>query len=336
MAAKRDFYDTLQVAKTASQDDIKKSYRKLARKYHPDVNPGNAKAEQTFKQISAAYDVLSDPEKRKLYDEFGEESLRQGFDAEQARSYQQWARGRPATGKGGAQWSTGGREDLFANFRGGPGGGGGGGINLEDLMGDMMGGRGGGGARRGKARASQGADAESPLEIDFLEAVQGTERTLSLQSPDSPEAKTVRVRIPAGVKEGERVRVPGQGAPGTMGGPPGALLLKVSIKPHPLLKRNGDDLDLPVPITAGEAFNGARVQVPTPDGAITLTVPPHTQSGTRLRLKGRGVPKKGGERGDLFVTLLIHLPTQDDEAVINAIKALEAAYPPDFRANLHL
>jgi DnaJ-class molecular chaperone len=324
MAKKRDLYEILQVSRTASADEIKRSYRRLARKFHPDINPGNKQAEESFKELSAAYDVLSDPERRKLYDEFGDDALRQGFNPEQARAYQQWSSGRQATG-GGAPWG----DDLFSRFRGSSAGEGS--LNFDDLFGDLLRGRGG----RGRPAPQSGADTEAAIDVELLEAIHGVERTLVLGTP-AGEQKSVRVRIPAGAEDGARVRVPGQGGPGIMGGPPGDLYLRVHVKPHPLLKRSGDALELELPITAGEAYRGAKIQVPTPDGNVTLTIPPHSQSGRRLRLKGRGAARKGGARGDLFVILMIHLPESDDPKVQEAIAALDQAHSTDVRANLRL
>ncbi len=295
-----DFYAVLGVPKGADADAIKKAYRKLARDLHPDKNPGNASAEGKFKTVNRAYETLSDPEKRKLYDEFGEDALREGFDAERARAYRQW-QGRGGGAGAGAGFG-GGRVNLEDLFGGGmPGGS----VEYEasgDPFADLFGGR--GGRRRGPSR---GRDVEQELTIDFASAVRGT--TIQLRRPDSPEPVTVR--IPPGADEGSRVRIAGQGARSSSGGPPGDLVLVLHVQPHPLFQRRGDDLELDVPITLTEAFRGGKVKVPTFDGSVTVKVPAGTQSGTVLRLRGKGVGKKGKEPGDLYVRFLIRIPTFD-------------------------
>ncbi len=350
MASKRDLYAILGVAKTASQEDIKKAYRRLARKYHPDINPGDTRAEQRFKEISAAHDVLSDPEQRKLYDEFGEDALRQGFDPEQARAYREWARGSRATGGGFEQMRGGFGDmgDIFTHFR--TSGSGPDPINLEDLLGGMFGKRGpssrpfsgadpfghadpftsSGGGRR------KGATARTTIEIDLLEAIRGTEKTFTLSGGRGTPPRTVTVRIPAGVEDGGKIRVPGQGMPGPGGGPPGDLVMEVRVKPHPLLRRAGNDLELAVPVTIGEAYHGAKIQVPTPDGTVSVTVPPNTRSGTRLRLRGRGAGRKGKAKGDFYAVILVQPPDRRDEDTDRAITALDKAYSRDVRADLRL
>jgi curved DNA-binding protein len=282
----------LGVARDADEDAIKKAFRKLAMKYHPDKNPGKAN-EQKFKEINQAHEVLSNKEKRALYDEFGEESLSQNFDPERARLIKQYGGRRAARGGGGV---------------------GGGGFNVEDIFG------GGGGAGPGVSARRRGQDVESAVTIDFVSAVQGT--TLSLQRQDNGEA--VSVRIPPGADEGSRVRIPGQGGQGVGDAPSGDLILVIHVKPHPLFKREGDDLHLEVPITLGEAYKGAKVRVPTPTGDVTLKVPPYTQSGHVMRLRGKGVTKKGKEPGDLYVKFLVQAPTSDDPEVAKAVETIEA------------
>lgn len=302
----RDLYTVLGVPKTADEDAIKKAYRKLAVKFHPDKSPGKAN-ETKFKEINQAYDVLGDSKKRALYDEFGEVSLSQGFDPERARAMRDFQAG--------------------GGFRGNPFGGGGGGgqafeVNLEDLLGGRGGGGMGGigdilgGAMRGARRGPRkGEDIESAVTIDFNAAVKGTE--LHLQSPDGEE---VKVRIPAGADEGNRLRVPGHGGPGN---PRGDLFLVIHVTPHPLFRREGDDLYLDVPITPHEAYRGGKVRVPTPDGDVTIKVHPHAQSGQLVRLRGKGVARKGKEPGDLYVKLMVHIPTVDSPEVAAAIDTLE-------------
>lgn len=353
MAENKDFYKILGVNKNASKDEIKRAYRRLAKKYHPDVNPGNKQAEQLFKDASTAHEVLSDQQKRKLYDEFGSDGLRQGFDPDQARAYQQWTRG---FGSGGSRYGN--ADDVFSSFRAG-GGAPGGGLNLEDLLNGMFPGQNpfsnssSGGAdpfaggstsfgRRGPfgnrrtANQAKGPDAHTTIQIDLLEAVRGAEKTLTISNGPGSTPRTVRVRIPAGVQDGGKVRVPAQGAPGQSGGPPGDLVLEIQIRPHPRLRRVENDLELDVPVTVAEAFYGAKVQVPTPDGTVTVTIPPDTRSGTRLRLKGRGISRKGKAPGDFYAIIQIQLPDSKDQRTQDAIAALRDAYRGDVRADLSL
>lgn len=310
MAGKKDFYEVLGVNRDASDDELKKAYRKLAMKYHPDRAPGAAN-EQKFKEANQANEVLSDPKRRALYDEFGEESLSQGFDAERARlirQYQKQGGGRrrgPAPGGGGPGGFD--VQDLF----GGQGGG-----DFGDMFGDLFGRARGGRAAPQKRR---GQDIDSEVTIDFVSAVQGTTLQLSL----GVGGDTITVRIPAGASEGSRVRIPGKGGPGQAGGPPGDLLLAIHVTPHPFFEREGDDLRLDLPITAGEAYRGDKVRVPTPHGEVTLKVPVHAQSGQRTRLRGKGVARKGKEPGDLYIRFLIQLPSVKSPEMDRAIEELD-------------
>jgi curved DNA-binding protein len=302
----KDLYAVLGVARDADEDAIKKAFRKLAMKYHPDKNPGKAN-EQRFKDVNRAHEVLSDKDKRALYDEFGEESLSQGFDPDRARVIRQYGggpRGAPGAGPG---------FDVQEIF-GGAGGGGGG--DFGDIFGDLFGrGRGG---RGGARRPARGQDIASEVTIDFVSAVKGT--TLELQRGE----ESVTVRIPAGAHHGGRVRIAGQGSPGAGGAPAGDLLLTIHVTPHPFFKREGDDLTLEVPVTIGEAYRGEKVRVPTPDGEVTLKVPPRTQSGQMTRLRGKGVARKGKDAGDLYVKFIVHVPTIDDPEVAKAVDVLAA------------
>ncbi|MCA9587887.1 MAG: DnaJ domain-containing protein [Myxococcales bacterium] len=316
-----DFYSTLGVPKNADADAIKKAYRKLARDLHPDKNPGDAKGEARFKAVNRAFEVLHDKDKRQIYDEFGEEGLREGFDVEKARAFKNFQQ------RGGRRGGVGGMggqgvpidiEDLF----------GGGGFSASSF--------GGGGfadafanARR---RPSRGSDIEQPIRIDFISAVKGT--SLELRSAG---AETVTVRVPAGANNGSRIRIRGHGAPSRNGGPPGDLILVTEVAPHPLFTREGEDLYLDVPITVSEAFHGAKVKVPTIDGAVTVKVPPQTQSGTKLRLRGKGVARKGKESGDMYVRFMVHIPVgsaPELAELVSKLGAFEAGEP--LRANLKL
>jgi curved DNA-binding protein len=315
----KDLYAVLGVTKDADEDAIKKAFRKLAMKYHPDKNPAKS-SEQRFKDVNQAHEVLSDPKKRALYDEFGEDSLSQNFDADRARVIRQYGSAGPRRGAAGAGGPGFDVQDIF-------GGGGAGGADLNDIFGEVFnrGGRGG----RGPRGAARGQDLESSVTIDFVSAVKGTQ--LQLQRG----ADSVTVRVPPGADEGSRVRIPGQGSPGFGGGTPGDLLLTIHVTPHPFFTREGDDLHVEVPVTLGEAYRGEKIRVPTPDGEVTLKVPKHTQSGNVTRLRGKGVARKGKEPGDLYVKFIVHVPTEDDPEVASAVDVLAAKMTGDPREGLH-
>jgi curved DNA-binding protein len=310
-----DFYKELGVSRTASADEIKKAYRKLAAQLHPDKNPGDKKSEARFKTVNRAHQVLGDPEKRKLYDEFGEDALREGFDASAARAYRSATRGgRVRSGPGGVRL-----EDLFSGG-GAPGAGG-----FGDMLSDLF----NGGGSRGRRGPSQGADLQSEVTVDFASAIRGAELRLRVQDG----GEEVKVRVPPGAGNGDRVRVPGHGAPGDMGGPAGDLVLTIRVAPHPHFERDGLDLYLDLPISPGEAFRGAKVRVPTVEGSVTLTVPKHAQSGQVARLKGKGV-KRQNQQGDLYVRFEIKLPASDAEDVEKAVETLENAMSGDLREGI--
>ncbi len=292
------------VAKTASADDIRKAYRKLARKHHPDVNPGDAGAEAAFKKISVAYDVLGDDKKRKAYDEFGDASLQSGFDPAKAREYARWQNTRQQ------------RSSRFGNDQG----------PVDFDFSELFRGR-GGGAPRGPMR---GQDLQASIEIDLRSAIEGTEL-----SADLPGHGNVRVRIPKGADTGSVLRVPGKGSPGRNGGPPGDLLIETIVRPHPLLRRDGRDLHLTLPITLAEAYTGATVEVPTFEGPVKLKLPPRSQQGAKLRLRGKGVPRKD-ERGDLIVSLDVRMPDRADDELAKALDAATSLYTKPVREGLAL
>ncbi|MEO7038130.1 MAG: DnaJ C-terminal domain-containing protein [Polyangiaceae bacterium] len=314
-----DFYKELGVARTASDDEIKKAYRKLAAKLHPDKNPGEKKIEARFKAVNAAYQALSDKEKRALYDEFGEEGLREGFNTGAARAYRSGAGVGPRSRRGGGTGPS--IEDLFSGGAGSeqPG-------NIGDLFGDLFSRAG----RRGSNPGMKGSDIASEVVVDFISALRGAELKLRLQDG----GEDITVRVPPGAGDGDKVRIAGHGAPGSYGGPPGDLLLSIRVKKHPHFERSGLDLSLDLPITVGEAYRGAKVRVPTPDGPITLTVPKHAQSGQVARLKGRGVKRKT-EQGDLFIRFQIKLPAVDSDEIEQAVSTLESAMAGDVRADVH-
>ncbi len=291
MVIEKDLYRVLGVGRSASDDEIKKSYRKLARENHPDLNPGDKAAEERFKDISGAFDVLSNKDKKARYDEFGVEGLREGFDPDQARAYQRW--------------------------------GGGGGRGFEDMgsiFGDLFGGR-----RR--SRPSRGRNVDGSITVDFITSIQGGEVTISIQNSNGTTER-VTVKVPPGVDSGERIRLAGKGEPGIAGGPPGHLMITVKVRKHPLLTREGKNLYLRLPISVSEAIAGAKVKVPTPQGsAVTLTVPRRSQNGQKLRLKGKGAPATdGGKPGDLYVVLEVKLPTADENELETLATQLEQYY----------
>jgi len=291
-------YDVLGVSKDASPDAIRSAYRKLARKYHPDVNPGDKKAEERFKKISAAYEVLSDDKRRAAYDEFGEESLQGGFDPDKAREYKRWRQTRQqrATDFGG--------EGPFE-------------FDFSELF----------GRRRGPMR---GHDLHATIQIDLRQAVEGAEFTA-----DIPGQGPVRVRIPKGADTGSTLRVPGKGAPGPGGGPPGDLVIETEVRPHPYVRREGLDLYLTLPVTLDEAYGGATVDVPTFEGTVALKIPPRTQNGAKLRLRGKGVPRKD-TRGDLYVVIDVRIPDVADDGLAEALREARRLYRRPVREEITL
>ena len=318
---KRDLYKVLGVARDVEADALKKAYRKLARRHHPDVNPGDKASEDKFKEISEAYDVLSDPTKRRNYDEFGEVALQGGFDAEQARRAREAFGARFGGGAEGGPQFGGGEPFEFGD--------------LDDLLGRFgFGGRGG----AGRAAGLRGSDLQAQLELDFLEAAKGGEKRLTLGlggEAGRPRSQTLTVRIPPGVADGGRIRLRGKGAPGLGGGPPGDLWATVRVRPHPVFRREGRNLIVDVPLTIGEAIRGAKIEVPTLDGRATLTVPPGTDSGQKLRLRGKGIAAPGGGApGDLYVVIQIRVPKQLDADALEKLDALAGAGPEDPRKEL--
>lgn len=318
--AERDLYRVLSVPRTASEKEIRKAYRELARKFHPDRNPGDKTAEERFKDASYASEILLNSEKRKLYDEFGEMGLREGFNADAFRQYQQ--RSREGWGGGRASGGFGSLQDLLNQMGGARGAGG------ENPFGDLFGGDGvetifgrAGGRSRNRRR-----DLVAEVTLEFADAVRGSEQEISLQAPGAV-ARTLKVRIPSGVSEGENVRLRGQGTDG------GDLVLHVHVKEHPCFKREGHDLLLELPVTVGEALRGAKVQVPTVEGSVSVKVPKGVRSGTKLRLRGKGV-KHGSDVGDLLVEIQIVLPPA--EGIDKAVDAIEAAYIGDVRKDIAL
>ena len=294
----KDLYAILGVPRGASAAEIKKRYRALAKEYHPDRNPAPS-AEARFKEISAAFAVLGDEKKRKTYDEFGPDGLRQGFDPEAARNYQRFA-GQFGGGAGGI------------NFGGGLGGFG----DLDDILGGLFGGAFGGGGQR-RRRQQRGRDVEQPVIISLRQAVEGCELNL--------RELAGTVRVPGGVTDGQKIRLSGKGR--AAAGGHGDLFLLLSIATPPGCTRDEYDLTMELPLTVAQAVRGAEVEIPTPEGGrVKLKVAPGAQSGTRLRLRSKGMPKKAGKRGHLFVRIAVRVPTGDDPALLELVEALEEHY----------
>jgi DnaJ-class molecular chaperone len=307
--AARNPYEVLGVKKEATSDAIRAAYRKLAKQHHPDLNPGNKQAESRFKEISAAYDILSDTEKRARYDRG--EIDESGNEKPRAYSYQDFAEGAPGAkyrGRGGGGGGGGGQEGMAPE-------------DLDDLFSFFGRGGGGGGRGEGATIRMRGADRQYALTVDFLDAVNGAKQRLELAP-----GKSLDVTVPAGVRDGQVLRLAGQGGPGLGGGAAGDALIEIHIAPHAFFRREGDDILLDLPVALGEALLGGRVTVPTPTGAVTMTVPPHSNTGTVLRLKGKGVAGKGDE----LVTLNVMLPPGGDAELDAFVKewAAKHAYDP--------
>lgn len=311
-----DPYEILGLSKTASDDDIRKAYRKLAKKYHPDLNPGKADAEARFKDISAANALLSDPEKRARFD-------RGEIDASGAETPRHFYRG--FADAGGAR-RYGGEEHFVDNE------------DLESFFSDLFGHRGaaaGGGAAGAAGAAAggfrmRGGNVTYSLRVPFLDAVKGARKRLNL-----PDGRVLDVDIPAGIDSGQTIRLKGQGGAGIGGGPAGDALIEIEVEPHPLFRRDGSDIRIDLPVTLAEALLGGKVRVPTVDGAVAMTVPKGANSGTVLRLKGKGVPApKGGARGDQYVTVRPVLPSSPDGEFEEFIRRWYEAHPHDPRSNL--
>jgi curved DNA-binding protein len=285
----RDYYEVLGLTRSATEDEIKKAYRTLARKYHPDVNPGDKSAEEKFKELNEAYAVLSDPEKRKRYDQLGAN----------------WKAGSDFTPPPGWEAGRGHYED-FGDIFGGAGAGGSTG-GFSDFFEALFGGR---GARRGAGFAMRGSDVEAEILLPLEEAHRGGTRSITLSGSSGP--RTLDVTIPAGVRDGSVIRLTGQGMPGTGNAPAGDILLHVRLQPHSLFTvLNNGDIQLDLPVAPWEAALGARVKVPTLDGSVDMTIPPGAQGGQRLRLRGQGLQRlRDGGRGDQYVRLQLVNPPQ--------------------------
>ena len=315
-----DHYQMLGVPKSASAEDIRKAYRELARKYHPDLHPDDDAAKEKFKKVQTAFDVLNDPSKREMYDRYGS-------------SFEGVGAGGPGGGWAGG---GGGGRGPFPGAGGFPGGGE---IDLESLFGgsggfaDMFRGAGGGGgagaggrAGRGRKRATQvpGEDLTARIEVPFKLAIEGGKTDVRIDREG--KAETISVTIPQGLPDGARMRLRGQGLPGSGGGPAGDLLLEVGVESHPVFLRDGDTLELTLPVSLAEAIEGAKVDVPTPWGTISLRIPAGTSGGRKLRAAGMGVRHSNGAKGDLIAEVQIMLPeSADPEAVARLLEAAKVA-----------
>ncbi len=310
----KDLYQHLGVSRSASPDEIKKAYRKLTRQYHPDRNPGDDKAEERFKDVSTAYEVLGDADKRKLYDEFGDISLTQGFDAERARAYRSRQGGFPGFSGG---------EEVFHDFGEARA------TSFEDLLSALFRGGGGpGGVRRPVAR--RGADVTGEIAVSLMDALHGV--SVPLRVDMGGQGRTLDVKVPQGMPDGGKLRLRGQGGPGQ---PAGDVILTVRVKPHDHLRREGADLHLRLPVTVLEAYRGGAVEgVPTPWGPVTLKLPAGAQNGLKLRLKGKGVQVPGRDSGDLYISLDVRMPAAGDEDLLEALERVQG--DERVRAGLHL
>ena len=317
----KDYYNILGVGKKATTDDIKKAYRKLARKYHPDANPGNPEAEEKFKEIGEAYEVLKDPQKRQRYDQLG-------------ANWKQYANtGWPGGGQsytydfgGGKGFSFenmgGGFSDFFEMFFGS-------GADQRFSGFDFRQDFGGGGARA----PQKGQDMQSSMKISLGEAYTGTQRSIRLQKEG--KTRTVNVKIPAGIKDGGKIRLAGQGGSSPMGGAAGDLYIVINITGHKLFRRKGSDLYIEIPVSMKEAYMGGKIDIPTFDGKVDMRLPAKTQSGRTLRLKGKGMPGLRGEsRGDLYVKIQIVFPEKLDKKKKKQFEEFLQDYDENPRGNL--
>ncbi len=296
--AGRDLYEVLGVSRTATAEEIKRAYRKLAKQHHPDRNPDNPNAEKMFKEVQHAYSVLSDKEKRAQYDRFGEVGAGNFQTGPSGQRVYTW-------GTGGSRINVDDLQDLFDMFGGG-GGAARGGSPFEDLVGGAGFGR--GRQRRRRPQPMKGQDIRRTINLAFEQAVRGATVEVDI-GRGGDKHQTLEVKIPPGVEEGQQIRIRNRGMPGAHGGPPGDLYLICTIRPDPRFRRDGRNLHTDLALPVHDAVLGKKVDVPTLDGTVTMTVPPGTSSGTKLRLKGRGVAAHGGKpAGDLYVTIQVSVP----------------------------
>ncbi len=308
-----DLYDVLGVKKGADAEGLKKAYRKLAREAHPDKAPADSNAEARFKAINRAYEILSDPKRRGLYDEFGEASFRTGFDPQKAR-----ARANEARANAGIRAETVSVRGIDSGVpTAAP-------SNGFDMLNSLIG--------RRRKNGVRGADFEAELAIEFAEAVRGTQRLLH----GLPGALSLKVIIPRGVQDGSRIRVPNEGAASVGDGPNGDLFLKIKVRPHPHFHREGNDLHLRLPVTLREAYFGAKVLLPTAEGNVRLKIPPSSQTGDVLRVRHKGIVAESGATGDLLVHVMVQAPTASTAAVAKLVEQLAEHQKDDPRASVTL
>jgi curved DNA-binding protein len=314
----KDYYAALEVERSATQDEIKRAYRKLARKYHPDVSK-QADGEERFKEVGEAYEVLKDPEKRAAYDRMGSE-WQNGQEFQPPPNWDEGFEFRGAGNQGGSQA--------------------GGEANLDDFFEAMFGRTRGAHQRPRAAAAMGGQDHHAKVLIDLEEAYHGAQRGITLQMPVvdpqghvTLESRTLNVTIPKGIRAGQHLRLAGQGTPGLGGGPPGDLYLEIAFREHPRFRVDGRDVSLDLPVAPWEAALGAQITVPTPDGSVEMTVPKGSQGGRRLRLKCKGIP--ASQPGDLYVVLNIVLPPADTERAAAAYDVMRQAFNFDPRAHFY-
>lgn len=339
---KKDYYAILGLKKTATADEVRKAFRKLARKYHPDVNPGDKKSEEKFKELSEANEVLSDPKKRKIYDQLG--FFSDNIDPKAAEAY---AHAGGGTGSGnpfgaggnpfGGYTTTQGGQRVDFDFRDFDFGGAqqpGGRSSFRDIFSSMF----GGGVAQEPASAA-GTDTEYAVQVPFWDAIRGAEMKLTIQRPSANGRMTpepVSFRIKPGTRDGQRIRLAGKGNPGMRGAPPGDLYLVVHIGEHPVFHRDADDISLTLPILPWEAALGAKVEVPTIDGRTVLRIPPGTQSGQKLRMREKGVPSatRPGVTGDQIVEIRIVVPEIPNVEAKELWQKLEKLHPENPRTSL--
>ena len=299
-AVAQDPYTELGVARTASADEIRKAFRKLAKQFHPDQHPGDKAAEERFKRVSGAFDILGDVEKKKKFD-------RGELDADGRETMRGYSGGNPF-GQGGSPFGGGSRGQTAE------------GVNFDDILGEMFG-RGGQGGGRGFQ--SKGPDIRARLEIDLEDAIKGASRRITFG-----DGRSLDVTIPKGAAEGQSLRLKAQGHPGRNGGPNGDVLIELSLRPHPLYRVEGADLHMDLPVSVPDAVLGAKIDAPTPEGNVALSVPKGSNSGAILRLKGRGgVDGTTGRRGDLFARLVVTLPEPQDERLVTLAEKWRAEHP---------
>lgn len=289
----QDPYVELGVSRSASADEVRKAFRKLAKELHPDRNPNDKPAEERFKRVSMAFDLLGDPDKRARYDR-GEIDA-EGHEINRGYGFGGGAGGGGPFGGGGGPFNGAQSQGAGGAFEG---------VDLEELLGGMFSGRG----RAGRGFAMNGSDVQARLDIDLEDAIKGASKRVAFA-----DGRSLDVSIPKGVQDGQVLRLRGQGYPGRGGGGPGDALIEISIRKHPVFRREAGDLHMDLPVSVPDAVLGAKIDAPTPDGPVSLTIPKHSNSGSVLRLKGRGaVDPAGGRRGDLFAHLVVTLPERPD------------------------